>query len=131
MKITVVGGGRMGLPLACAFGERGATVTVSDINPSLVGQINAGGCPYEEPGVPELLAHLVRDGRLRATTDTAAAVSESDAVVVIVPAHLTAEQDIDLGILRAASADIGRGLRRGTLVVYETTVTIGATRASL
>jgi nucleotide sugar dehydrogenase len=131
MKITVVGGGRMGLPLACAFGKRGATVTVSDTNSSLVELLNAGRCPHDEPGLPELIAHLVREGRLRATTDTAAAVSKSDAVVVIVPAHLTPERDIDLRILRAASADIGRGLRRGTLVVYETTVTIGATRASL
>jgi nucleotide sugar dehydrogenase len=131
MRITVVGGGRMGLPLACAFGKRGATLTVSDINPSLVDLVNRGRCPYEEPGLPELLAQLHQTGHLRATTDTAGAVSESDAVVVIVPAHLTPERDIDLGILRSASADIGRGLRRGTLVVYETTVTIGATRRSL
>ena len=131
MRITVVGGGRMGLPLACAFGKRGATVTVSDINPSLVDQVNIGHCPYHEPGLPELITQLHRASRLRATTDSAGAVSESDAVVVIVPAHLTPERDIDLSVLRAASADIGRGLRRGTLVVYETTVTIGATRRSL
>ena len=131
MKITVVGGGRMGLPLACVFGKHGATVTVSDIDESLVELINAGQCPYEEPGLPELIRQLHQEHRLRATTETAGAVSESDAVVVIVPAHLTPERDIDLRILRAASAEVGRGLRRGTLVVYETTVTIGATRGTL
>ena len=35
MKITVVGGGRMGLPLACMFGKHGASMTVCDINPAL------------------------------------------------------------------------------------------------
>ncbi len=35
MNITVVGGGRMGLPLACTFGKHGAQVTVSDVNPAI------------------------------------------------------------------------------------------------
>lgn len=131
MRVTVVGGGRMGLPLACMFGKRGAHVTVADINPSLVALIRAGECPYEEPGLPEFMRELHAAGRLDATTDTAAAASGSDAVVIIVPAHLTSERDIDLHILQAASADVGRGLRRGALVVYETTVTVGATRRSL
>ncbi|MEQ9563733.1 MAG: 3-hydroxyacyl-CoA dehydrogenase NAD-binding domain-containing protein, partial [Woeseiaceae bacterium] len=58
MKITVVGGGRMGLPLACVFAKRGAFVTVADIDASLVAAINAGDCPYEEPGLPELMREL-------------------------------------------------------------------------
>jgi nucleotide sugar dehydrogenase len=131
MRITVVGAGRMGLPLACMFGKHGASVTVSDVNPELVRTIGAGECPYEEPGLPELIADLHGAGRLGATTETASASAESDAIVVIVPAHLTTERDIDLSILRSASADIGKGLRRGTLVVYETTVTVGGTRRSL
>jgi nucleotide sugar dehydrogenase len=131
MRIAVVGGGRMGLPLAAAFGKRGATVTVADINPTLVRLVAAGECPYEEPGLAPLMAELHAARRLFATTDTAAAVSQSDAVVVIVPAHLTPERNIDFSILRAASADIGRGLRRGGLVVYETTVSVGGTRRML
>src|SRR5690349_6043574 len=122
MKITVVGGGRMGLPLACVFGRNGAHITVADIDRDLTESINAGRCPYEEPGLPELIRTLHDEGRLSATTDTSAAVSQSDAVVVIVPAHLTANREIDYAILQAASADVGRGLKRGTLVVYETTV---------
>lgn len=121
----------MGLPLACMFGKHGATVIVCDVNPALVAAIDAGDCPYEEPGLPELMVELHREGRLRATTDTAKAASESDAIVVIVPAHLTPDRNIDFSILQSASADIGKGLRRGTLVVYETTVTVGGTRRSL
>lgn len=121
----------MGLPLACAFGENGASVTVADINPSLVAAINAGTCPYEEPGLTDLLTDLHRTGRLAATTDTASAADQSDVVVVIVPAHLSADRHIDLSILESASADVGRGLRRGAMVIYETTVTVGGTRSRL
>ncbi|MEY6432073.1 nucleotide sugar dehydrogenase [Thioalkalicoccus limnaeus] len=131
MKITVVGGGRMGLPLACAFGKRGANVIVSDINPAIVELIQTGLSPYEEPGLPGLMAELHEAGRLTATTDTAHAVSLSDAVIVIVPAHLTPDRDIDFSILRQASAEVGQGLRPGTLVVYETTVAVGGTRRCL
>lgn len=131
MKITVVGGGRMGLPLACVFGKNGAAVTVADIDPRLVEAINAGSCPYEEPGLLEIMRELHLAGRLNATTDTSAAAANSDAIVIIVPAHLTDEREIDFGVLRAASADVGAGLRPGSLVVYETTVSIGGTRREL
>ena len=131
MNVSVVGGGRMGLPLACMFGKHGATVTVCDIDAQLVAAIESGECPYEEPGLPELMASLHRAGRLTATTKTAQAVSRSDVVVVIVPAHLTADRDIDFSILKAASANVGEGLKRGTLVVYETTVSVGGTRRNL
>jgi nucleotide sugar dehydrogenase len=131
MRIAVVGGGRMGLPLACTFGRNGASVTVCDINKSLVDLINAGRCPYEEPGLGELIASLHADARLGASTDTAAAASQADAIVIIVPAHLTDDREIDLSVLRSASQQVGAGLKPGTLVVYETTVSVGGTRRSL
>lgn len=131
MKITVVGGGRMGLPLACMFGKHGASVTVSDINQALVNSIHTGVCPYEEPGLPELMDDLHKAGRLSATTNTRKASSESDVIVVIVPAHLTADRDINFSILQMASEEIGKGLQPGTLVVYETTVAVGGTRRCL
>src|SRR5262245_37074241 len=121
----------MGLPLACTLGRHGGIVTVCDVNRHLVGQIQDGICPYEEPGLAQLMSQLRSDRRLMATTDTAAAVGESNAVVVIVPAHLTPERKIDYAILESASADVGRGLKPGTLVVYETTVSMGGTRRVL
>jgi nucleotide sugar dehydrogenase len=131
MNITVVGGGRMGLPLACVLAKHGAEVTVADIDATLVTQLQTGRCPYEEPGLAELIARLHGAGSLRATTDTAAAVAGADATIVIVPAHLTPERDIDFSVLVAASTQVGKGLRRGALVVYETTVSVGGTRRKL
>lgn len=131
MKISVVGGGRMGLPLACVFGKHGADVTVCDINPAITQAIERGECPYEEPGLAELIELLHRERRLHATTRTAEGVANADAVVVIVPAHLTPDRYIDFGILKAASAEVGKGIKRGALVIYETTVTVGGTRMHL
>jgi len=131
MKITVVGGGRMGLPLACTFAKHGAHVTVADINAEIVESINTGVTPYEEPGLRELMGDLHKAGHLHATTDTAKATSQSDVIVIIVPAHLTLDRDIDFTILKAASTEVGKGLQRGALVVYETTVSVGGTRRYL
>jgi nucleotide sugar dehydrogenase len=121
----------MGLPLGCVLGKHGAQVTVCDISADLVDSIEAGRCPYEEPGLLELIHDLHRAGRLRATTGTSAAVAGAGVVVVIVPAHLTEDRCIDFSVLQAASADVGRGLREDTLVIYETTVAVGGTRRSL
>jgi UDP-N-acetyl-D-mannosaminuronate dehydrogenase len=77
------------------------------------------------------MSELHRAGRLHGTTDTAAATSGAEVTVVIVPAHLTPDRYIDLSILKEASAAIGQGLRKGALVIYETTVTVGGTRGSL
>ena len=100
----------MGLPLACTFGRHGAHVTVSDLNPAIAEAINAGECPYDEPGLAEVMSDLHRDGRLCGTTDTVAATLKADVIVVIVPAHLTPDHYIDFSILQAASAAVGRGL---------------------
>lgn len=128
MHVAVVGGGRMGLPLAGVLGKHGATVTVCDVNPQLVAALQIGECPYDEPGLPPLLKQLFEAGRLQASLDTAAAVRSCDVIIVIVPAHLTDERDIDYSILKAASREVGRGLKAGALVIYETTVSAGSTR---
>lgn len=130
-RIAVVGGGRMGLPLACMFARQGAHVTVCDVASHIVESINCGRSPYEEPGLADLMSELHADGRLDATMHTAQAVSGCEAIVVIVPAHLTPEREIDFTILEQASRAVGQGLRAGALVVFETTVSVGGTRRRL
>ena len=66
MKVTVVGAGKMGLPLACRFASQGAEVIACDSRRDVVDAINAGISLLDEPGVPELLAQVVAEGRLRA-----------------------------------------------------------------
>ena len=131
MRVTVVGAGKMGLPLACVFASNGAQVFAADTNPAVVKAVNAGQAPFEEPGLAQLLSENTSVGRLEATTDVASAVAESDVVVVIVPALLTPEKDADLRVLLEASRSVAKGLRKGSMVSYETTVPIGTTRNHL
>lgn len=131
MNVSVVGVGKMGLPIAAWIASRGAFVQACDKNPDVVAAIEAGRPDIDEPGVVELLGEALRAGRLQATTDTAAATAASDVVIVITPAVLTDEHEADLSNLEDASRDIARGAGPGTLVVYETTVPVGTTRQRL
>jgi nucleotide sugar dehydrogenase len=131
MNICVVGGGKMGLPLACKFAQQAESVVVCDINASIVASINRGECPIDEPGVPELLARIFAEQRICATTDTAQAVRNSQSVVVIVPALLDERKRADLSLIESAAREIARGLQPDTLISFETTVPVGSTRRRL
>ena len=129
MKITVVGLGKIGLPLAVQFANSGHEVLGADASQAVVDLVNAATEPF--PGEAHLQEHLsvvVPDGRLKATTDTAAAVAESEAVVVVVPLFVDADGKPDFAWMDSATADIARGLKPGTLVAYETTLPVGTTR---
>ncbi len=110
MIITVIGGGKMGLPLACRLTTRADAVIVCDINQDVVDKINTGVCTIEEPGLATLLTDAVTHGRLRATVSTTKAVSASDVVVVIVPALLDSQNRVDLSALESVATQIGEGL---------------------
>lgn len=126
--VCVIGAGKMGLPVACVFASRGARVVVCDVNPAVVDAINAGRSPFDEPGVPELLAELVATGALRATTDTASATNASEVVVVLVPVLLTPENRADLSIIESVAAILAGSIRPGTMISFETTLPVGGTR---
>lgn len=128
LKVSVIGAGKMGLPLACVFASRGATVWACDVNPRVIASINAGICPFDEPGVSELLAETVAAGKLRATTETGDAVAKSDVVVVIVPVLLTEQREADLAIIDSIADTIGQRLKPGSMVSFETTLPVGGTR---
>jgi nucleotide sugar dehydrogenase len=98
----------------------------------VVSTVNAGRSHVVgEAGLDERVAEAVAAGRLRATTDTSAAVRTSQVVVVIVPLHVDDDARVDYTNLDAATAAVAKGLRPGTLVVYETTLPVGTTRGRL
>ena len=127
--MTVVGLGKIGLPLAAQFASKGLRVIGCDVQPQVVTAINAGRSHVlEEPGLAEAVRDAVAKGLLRATADTAAAVSESATVVLIVPLLTDREHNIDYGNLESAARAVGAGLRSDTVVICETTVPVGTTR---
>jgi len=128
-RVAVVGAGKMGLPLAAQFASHGWRVTAVDVQQAVVDAINAGESHIgEEPGVAELVRSAHAAGRLRATTDGAAAAREADVVVLIVPVMLDDEQQPDYRHMDAAVDAIGPGVHAGSLVIFETTLPVGDTR---
>ncbi|MCX6460180.1 MAG: nucleotide sugar dehydrogenase [Actinobacteria bacterium] len=129
MNICVVALGKIGLPLAVQFASKGHRVIGADVNPSTVDLVNAGIEPFPgEFDLDRLLAAAVANGTLTATTDTAAAVAQSDAVVIVVPLFVDNDSKPDFGWMDAATRDIAAGLKPGTLVSFETTLPVGTTR---
>ncbi len=129
MKIAVIGLGKIGLPLAAQFANKGHEVTGVDINAETVATINAGEEPFPgEAHLAEYLSRLVPAGNLRATTSYAEAVPDADAVVVVVPLFVDTEGVPDFGWMDSATRDIAANLTRDTLVIYETTLPVGTTR---
>ena len=129
MKIALVALGKIGLPLAVQFAKKGHQVIGCDVNQKTVDLVNQGIEPFPgEAHLDQYLKEVVSSGLLTATTDTTAAVSQVDAVVVVVPLFVDNDGVPDFGWMDDATAKIAAGLKPGTLVSYETTLPVGTTR---
>src|SRR3954449_2242776 len=84
MKVSVFGLGYVGSVSAVSFAADGHTVVGVDVNTDKVASVNAGRSPIVEPGLDELLARAVSEGRLRATTDTADAIADTEVSLLCV-----------------------------------------------
>lgn len=132
MRIAVVGLGKIGLPLAVQFASKGHVVVGVDTDDSVVEKINSGLEPHPgEAGLKEALSGIVREDLLSATTDYSDAIGAADVVVVAVPLLTDKSGLPDFTIIDASARLIGKNLRPGRLVVFETTVPIGTTRNRL
>jgi nucleotide sugar dehydrogenase len=128
-RVTIVGAGKMGLPLAVQFAGHGWDVTAVDVQAAVVDSINAGrNHVTEEPGLTEGVATAHAAGRLRATLDGAAAAATADVVVLIVPVMLDDEQQPDYRYMDAAVEAIAPGVHAGSTIIFETTLPVGDTR---
>ena len=127
--VAVIGAGYVGIPHAATFAEAGCSVLVVDVVPALVEQLNRGESHIEDVS-SERLAPLVESGKLRATTDYAE-VAECDAIVIAVPTPLSRQREPDLSIVEAVARSLTPVLRKGQLVVLESTTWPGTTRELL
>ncbi|WP_182379024.1 nucleotide sugar dehydrogenase [Nocardioides sp. WS12] len=129
MDICVVALGKIGLPLAVQFASKGHRVIGADVDKFAVDMVNRGEEPFPgEAHLAEKLREAVDAGLLSATTDTTAAVAAAQAVVIVVPLFVAADGTPSWDWMDAATEAVGRGLKPGTLVSYETTLPIGTTR---
>jgi UDP-N-acetyl-D-glucosamine dehydrogenase len=127
--VGLIGLGYVGLPLAVAFAESGATVIGVDLDAKRVAAICAGRSFIED--VPtETLGRLVAAGRLGATDDVAA-LKDADAIVICVPTPLGKSKEPDISFIVSAADAVARIIRCGQLVVLESTTYPGTTREIL
>lgn len=126
-KLCVLGLGYIGLPTAAIFATNGFEVLGADINPHLVDTVNRGRLPIEEPGLKTVVNAAVNSGNLRASTEPA----EADVFLIAVPTPLTEDKKADLSYVISAAESIVPFLRRGNLVILESTSPPGTTRDRL
>jgi UDP-N-acetyl-D-glucosamine dehydrogenase len=125
----VIGLGYVGLPLAVAVARRGLTTIGFDIDPAKEERIRAGRS-YIDAVSSEELGALVQGGKLVATT-AYDRLAECDVIVICVPTPLSRHRDPDLSFIEVTGQEIARRLRRGQLVVLESTTYPGTTREVL
>ena len=125
MKITMIGTGYVGLVTGACFAEVGNDVLCLDLDAAKIGTLNAGGIPIFEPGLKEMVARNRAAGRIRFTTDVAAAVAHGDIQFIAVGTPPDEDGSADLKYVTAAARNIGHHMRGPKVVVDKSTVPVG------
>jgi len=120
IKISVVGLGRVGLPLASTLANEGFQVTGIDIDRKLVSLVNKSRVRKDEPGLQELIRKNVRENRLRATTEINL-TRDCDVVIIAVPTLITRDHEPDIRAVKDVAKAIAE-FSKGKVIVLESTV---------
>lgn len=121
--VVMVGLGYIGLPTAAIIAQSGLKVTGVDINPSVVETINRGAIHIVEPGLQSLVSEQVEKKNLSASTTPV----EADVFIIAVPTPFKNSSTPDLKYVEAAARSIAPYLKKGSLVILESTSPVGTT----
>jgi UDP-N-acetyl-D-glucosamine dehydrogenase len=124
-RVAVIGQGYVGLPLALVFCEAGFPVVGFDVDPAKVEALRRGESFIQHIS-PERVARAAKSGMYQATTDFDG-LAECDAIVICVPTPLGAHREPDNSYIHRTAEAIAKRLRRGQLVVLESTTYPGTT----
>lgn len=122
-KVQVVGLGYIGLPTAVIIADHGIDVVGMDVNPRVVDAINRGEIHVLESDLETAAHRVVKKGKLRATLNAEAA----DVFIIAVPTPFTDRHLPDITFLKAAVKSIATSLRKGNIVILESTLPVGTT----
>ena len=125
MKLCIVGTGYVGLVSGTCFAEGGNDVACVDIDERKIADLRNGKIPIYEPGLEELIRRNVGDGRLRFTTDLAAAVKDSLVCFIAVGTPQDEDGSADLSMVLKATADIAKLMPGYRIIVLKSTVPVG------
>ena len=124
-RVAVIGLGYVGLPLAISFAEAGLHVEGIDAYAGRIEELNAGSSPIDDVTNERLVAAL--SNGLRVISPDEADLAAADAIFVCVPTPITSTKDPDLAPVLSAARTICAGLRRGHLVILQSTTFPGTT----
>jgi UDPglucose 6-dehydrogenase len=126
MRVAMIGAGYVGLVSGACFADFGHTVTCVDKDPSRIERLKQGVMPIFEPGLAELVANNVKEGRLFFTEDGKDAIRNADAVFIAVgtPSR-RGDGHADLSYVYAAAKEIAECMDGFTVVVTKSTVPVG------
>lgn len=122
-KVIVVGLGYVGLPSAALIAEAGYDVVGVDINETLIASLKKGVCPLAEPDIKQIVERALADGRLNVDT----ALSQADIFIICVPTPITENKHADLTMVAAAARALAPFVKKGDMVILESTSPIGTT----
>jgi UDP-N-acetyl-D-mannosaminuronic acid dehydrogenase len=125
-SISVIGLGRVGLPLALCFAQRGARVLGVDHNPEVLASVRSGRMPFVEAGTQELLEEVLANDRLT-LAERAADAAHADDIVITLGTPSFSHIESDLGQVRAAVDDLLPHLRSGHALILRSTIAPGTT----
>lgn len=128
MSITVIGLGKIGLPLAVYFTQESDVIGL-DSNHKVVEQVNLGQEPFPgESNLQNLLETAISSNKLFATQDQKHAISNADVILICVPLITDKNNMPDFNNIDLVVRAIGKHIKKGTLVSFETTLPVGTTR---
>jgi UDPglucose 6-dehydrogenase len=129
MHLTVIGTGYVGLVAGAGFSDFGNDVACVDVDAGKIARLERGEVPIYEPGLDALIASNVAAGRLRFSTDVAAAVRSADVVFIAVGTPSRPDGSADLSAVFAVAETVGRNLDRYKVVATKSTVPVGTADA--
>ncbi|MBO9545239.1 UDP-glucose/GDP-mannose dehydrogenase family protein [Caulobacter sp.] len=126
MRVAMIGTGYVGLVSGACFADFGHVVTCIDKDPSKIERLERGEIPIFEPGLDDLVARNVREGRLFFTLEGAQAIKDADAVFIAVGTPTRrGDGHADLSYVYAAAEEIAGLIDGFTVVVTKSTVPVG------
>jgi UDP-N-acetyl-D-mannosaminuronic acid dehydrogenase len=125
-SISVIGLGRVGLPLALSFADHGLRVLGIDHDPDVLGSVRAGTMPFAEAGTQALLERALASGRLQ-LANRAADAARTDDIVITLGTPSFSHIESDLRQIRAAVDDLLPLLRTGHALILRSTIAPGTT----
>lgn len=124
ISVTVIGLGYVGLPSAALIANAGYQVHGVDLNEDLIAELRAGECRLEEEAVKEVVHEALASGQLKASTTP----TQADVFIICVPTPVRPDKTPDLTMVAAAMKSTAPYVKKGDLVILESTSPIGTTQ---